>query len=70
MVRDAMFMGGMLLLWLVTLVGAHMLGVKQGIAIPRAAPQLSTEDIDTQCVVWLFKNDLKEAKARICKGRK
>ena len=70
MVKDALCLGGLLLIWIITLVGAHMLGVKQGFAIPRPAPQLSVTAIDTQCVVWLMQNNLKEAKARICKGRK
>lgn len=66
--KSILLIVAVVIVWWLSLVGAHIIGFNNGIAQPR--PQFTEEQLDTQCAVWLFKSNLKEAKARICKGRK
>lgn len=68
-----------LIVWIVSIIIAHMLGYEAGKsqakpATPTPAPvihqKLTAAELDNHCVAWFFDSNFKEAKKRICKGTK
>ena len=58
-------------LWVASLVAAHVIGFNQALSLPKPLPVAPTaEQINQQCVAWLFNTNLKQAKAQICKKPK
>ena len=50
----------------------YELGTLKGIEMGKATKIVppSIEEIDRQCMTWLFKSELQESKRRICGGKK